>query len=157
MKPLQDLSTLALALALFAAPVAAQVPQQINYQGRVTVGGVNFTGGGQFKFALVDGGVNLNQTATANATTTGGGVQIFLLTMGSGYTSAPAVTITNGAGSNGAGGHRRRGARRRAGQRHRTDGQRRHDHHHQCRQRLHKRHRDDRRAATEHREHDLLE
>ena len=34
---------------------AAAVPQVINYQGRITVGGTNFNGNGQFKFALVDG------------------------------------------------------------------------------------------------------
>ncbi len=33
----------------------SQVPQLINYQGRVAVGGTNFNGTGQFKFALVDG------------------------------------------------------------------------------------------------------
>ena len=33
----------------------AQVPGVINYQGRVVVNGTNFTGTGQFKFALVDG------------------------------------------------------------------------------------------------------
>jgi hypothetical protein len=33
----------------------AQVPQVINYQGRIVAGGVNFNGTGQFKFALVDG------------------------------------------------------------------------------------------------------
>ena len=32
----------------------AQVPQLINYQGRVAVGTVNFDGSGQFKFALVN-------------------------------------------------------------------------------------------------------
>ena len=32
------------------------MPQQINYQGRVVVGGVNFNGSGQFKFALVGPG-----------------------------------------------------------------------------------------------------
>lgn len=80
------------------------VPGMINYQGRVTVGGVNFSGTGQFKFALVDGGVNQNQAATATATVVGGQVtQIFRITMGNGYTSAPEVTITNGAGSNGTG------------------------------------------------------
>jgi len=33
----------------------AQGPTVINYQGRVTVAGTNFTGTGQFRFALVDG------------------------------------------------------------------------------------------------------
>ncbi len=32
----------------------SQVPQLINYQGRVTVGGTNFNGTGQFKFRLLD-------------------------------------------------------------------------------------------------------
>jgi len=44
-----------LALLMSAAFSTAQVPQLINYQGRVAVGGVNFDGSGQFKFALVDG------------------------------------------------------------------------------------------------------
>ena len=39
---------------LAAATLPAQVPQLINYQGRLTVGGANFTGTGQFKFALVN-------------------------------------------------------------------------------------------------------
>lgn len=34
--------------------VSAQVPQLINYQGRITVGTTNFDGAGKFKFALVD-------------------------------------------------------------------------------------------------------
>jgi N-acetylneuraminic acid mutarotase len=33
----------------------AQVPSVLNYQGRIAVGGVNFTGAGLFKFALIDG------------------------------------------------------------------------------------------------------
>ena len=44
------------ALLLHAAlPLAAQVPQIINYQGKVAVGTTPFTGTGQFRFALVDG------------------------------------------------------------------------------------------------------
>ena len=43
---------------LFVPPAAlAQVPQLLNYQGRIAVNGTNLTGTGQFKFALVDGGV----------------------------------------------------------------------------------------------------
>ncbi len=42
------------ALALLASSISAQVPQIINFQGRVIVGSVNFSGTGQFKFALVD-------------------------------------------------------------------------------------------------------
>jgi hypothetical protein len=42
-----------------ASPSAfAQVPGIINYQGRVTVGGTNFNGTGQFKFALVNNGAS---------------------------------------------------------------------------------------------------
>ena len=45
----------ALALLLFtAAMLHAQVPQLVNYQGRVAVGTVNFNGSGTFKFALVN-------------------------------------------------------------------------------------------------------
>src|SRR5580704_17879004 len=52
----------ACALLLLASTTAlhAQVPQLLNYQGRVAVGGVNFNGSGSFKFALV----NTNGTVT---------------------------------------------------------------------------------------------
>ena len=43
-----------LAALLFTGILHAQVPQFLNYQGRVAVNGVNFDGSGQFKFALVD-------------------------------------------------------------------------------------------------------
>ena len=36
-------------------PCRAQVPQIINYQGRVVVNGTNYNGTGQFQFALVNG------------------------------------------------------------------------------------------------------
>ena len=42
--------------------------QIINYQGRVAVGGVNFDGTGQFKFALVNGGTNTAVSAQATST-----------------------------------------------------------------------------------------
>ena len=48
------LLTLLASAVLLAAPARAQVPQLINYQGRVVVGTVNFNGTGQFKFALVN-------------------------------------------------------------------------------------------------------
>lgn len=41
-------------LLLFSSALHAQVPQIINYQGRVAVGTVNFNGSGLFKFALVN-------------------------------------------------------------------------------------------------------
>ena len=51
------LCSLIVLAGLFFAPASslAQVPQLINYQGRVAVSGTNFTGPGQFKFALVSG------------------------------------------------------------------------------------------------------
>lgn len=52
--PLALLVTLALAAGL--TPLRAAVPATLNYQGRVAVDGVNFSGTGEFKFALVDGG-----------------------------------------------------------------------------------------------------
>ena len=45
---------LALAALVLGFAASAQVPQLINYQGRVAVGAVNFDGPGQFKFALVN-------------------------------------------------------------------------------------------------------
>lgn len=50
----------AFAAAISSGALQAQVPSLINYQGRVAVGGVNFDGLGQFKFALV----NANGTIT---------------------------------------------------------------------------------------------
>ena len=41
-------------LLLVSSALQAQVPQIINYQGRVAVGTVNFNGSGAFKFALVN-------------------------------------------------------------------------------------------------------
>ena len=46
---------LGLSLLLGAFSLCAAVPQVLNHQGRVSVGGKNFDGSGQFKFALVDG------------------------------------------------------------------------------------------------------
>ena len=45
---------LALAAILLTGALHAQVPQLINYQGRVAVGAVNFEGAGLFRFALVN-------------------------------------------------------------------------------------------------------
>ena len=46
--------TVVLSSFLFLPSSFSQVPQLLNYQGRVTVGGTNFTGTGLFKFALVN-------------------------------------------------------------------------------------------------------
>lgn len=81
----------------------AQIPAQINYQGRVTVSGVNFTGNGLFKFALVDAGENQNQTAQGSAITGGGAVTgVTVFPQGSGYVTPPEVTF-GGPGTGAAG------------------------------------------------------
>ncbi len=55
--PLMKTSLIASLILLLGtlAPLSAQVPQIINYQGKLTVSGTPFTGTGQFKFALVNG------------------------------------------------------------------------------------------------------
>lgn len=76
----------------------------LTYQGRVTDGGTNFTGVGQFKFALVTSS-NASQTAVAIANTPSGGyiTGYTMIAAGNGYVSAPAVTVSGGGGA-GAGG-----------------------------------------------------
>lgn len=96
----------AIASLLLCGASSAQVPQLINYQGRVATAGVNFDGQGQFKFALVDGGTNTTpqvRTATATAIVINKFVMDYTVTDGgAGYTSAPSVTITgNGRGGPG--------------------------------------------------------
>ena len=87
------------ALFLTGSLPAVPVPLLINYQGRVIVGTTNFDGTGQFKFALVDGGVNTNVQATATAMAGGRVLFISVANGGSGYISAPAVMITDATGS----------------------------------------------------------
>ena len=91
------------AALLLTSTAIAQVPNILNYQGRIAVRGVNFDGTGQFKFALVDGGTTTTpttRTATGTAIVTSGFVTSITLTDGgAGYVSAPSVTITDGGGS----------------------------------------------------------
>jgi hypothetical protein len=87
-------------VALIGIPATAAVPQLINYQGRVAVGGVNFDGSGDFKFALVDKGVDANAQATANAVNSSGFITSYnILDGGSGYLVVPTVIISGGGGS----------------------------------------------------------
>lgn len=92
--------------ALLGTGLPAQVPALVNYQGRVAVDGVNFEGSGSFKFALTDGGVNQNVTATAEAVVGGLGdgmgprvLAINVVDGGSGYLAAPTVTISHPTGT----------------------------------------------------------
>ncbi len=52
---MKNLFALLVGIVSIVSALHAQVPQIINYQGRVVVGAVNFNGTGQFKFALVNG------------------------------------------------------------------------------------------------------
>jgi hypothetical protein len=71
----------------------------LNYQGRVAVGGQNFSGTGYFKFALVDGGSNQNVTATGTVEMKGSGVSgVTITNSGSGYLDKPEVKL-QGTGS----------------------------------------------------------
>ena len=54
MKNLLQLAVVTASLFVVAVPLRAQVPNVLNYQGRVAVGNTNFDGTGQFKFALVN-------------------------------------------------------------------------------------------------------
>ena len=88
-------------LALFAgASTPAQVPQLLNYQGRIAVNGTNFSGTGQFKFALISASTNASVQATARAIVDYGFlVSIVVNNGGSGYSTPPAVTITDSTGT----------------------------------------------------------
>ncbi|MBI5383581.1 MAG: hypothetical protein HZA90_02730 [Verrucomicrobia bacterium] len=100
------MKTISVCLVLLSAATAlfGQVPQLLNYQGRVTAAGTNFHGLGQFKFALVQHTTNLARTATATATVSGGAVTSISVTDGgAGYKAAPAVTITPIPGAPGSG------------------------------------------------------
>lgn len=69
MKPI---ALLAIAtVAFFCSTLRAQVPQLINYQGRVIAGNANFDGAGQFKFAFVN--ANGSQTFWSNDGTSNAG------------------------------------------------------------------------------------
>ena len=89
---------LLLSSALIAAPANAQ-NTAVTYQGRVQVGDTDFSGDGQFKFALVTG-TNTAAQATATAVLSGQFVVGYNITFGgSGYVSPPAVTLSGGGGS----------------------------------------------------------
>jgi hypothetical protein len=95
------LHSLFILLALFVGAHSVTAQNTVfTYQGRLLDNGTNFTGTGLFQFALV-ASTNANQTATATATNPVSG---FITTInvtfgGSGYLTAPAVTIFGGGGS----------------------------------------------------------
>lgn len=81
--------------------VVAQVTSIISYQGRVSAAGSPFTGTGYFKFAFVSpGSASSGVRATASGTVSYGFVvSLTVLNGGSGYATAPAVTITDPTGT----------------------------------------------------------
>jgi hypothetical protein len=79
------LRTFVVTALLFLTSLHAQVPQLLNYQGRVAVDGVNFDGAGQFRFALV------NAAGTTTYWSNDG-----TSTAGSQPTAAVALTVTKG-------------------------------------------------------------
>src|ERR1035437_7591545 len=90
-----------LLLTLFSQLATAHAQgTAFTYQGRVTDNGTNFTGAGQFKFALVTS-TNTSSQATGTAHAPSGGfITGYTVTAGgSGYATAPAVTISGGGGS----------------------------------------------------------
>jgi len=87
-------------LLLGASAVAVCAQNTVfTYQGRVQVSGTDFSGAGQFKFALVTSS-NANHQATAAANLSGQFVTSYTVTFGgNGYVTPPAVTVFGGGGS----------------------------------------------------------
>ena len=98
--PALSLAVAAMLALLNAQPTTAFAQgTAFTYQGRVTDNGTNFAGTGQFKFALVTS-TNYNHQATATANLSGTFVTSYnLISGGSGYVSAPTVTVSGGGGS----------------------------------------------------------
>lgn len=88
--------------AILLAPHRGEAgPGVIDHQGRVAVGGAPFHGEGQFKFALVDGGLSQSSTATGEASVNSGFItEVRVISGGQGYTSAPRINILSATGSN---------------------------------------------------------
>jgi hypothetical protein len=102
MKTTTRLLTIALILVILNSQLSTLFAQStvVTYQGRVTSHGTNFTGAGQFKFALVTStNTSVQATATANPPVSGFITTINVTSGGAGYTASPAVSITGGGGS----------------------------------------------------------
>jgi len=102
MKPIL-LLILSISGFFIASRTNAQVPNILNYQGRIAVRGVPFEGTGQFKFALVNGGTVTTpaaRTAIASAVVNSGFVtSVTVVDGGAGYATSPTVTISGGGGN----------------------------------------------------------
>ncbi len=86
--------------AALAIPLHADQPDTVPYQGRVAVDGTNFTGTGQFKFAIYEHATGTFTPAGATATTSGGFLTIVTVNSGgAGYSAGTTVGFTGGGGS----------------------------------------------------------
>lgn len=83
--PMKKLLLFALTLT-FALDLSAQVPGIVTYQGRITSNGTNFTGTGNFRFALIRPGPPVVSLWSHNSTSVAGGMP----------TTELAVGVTNG-------------------------------------------------------------
>jgi hypothetical protein len=85
MKTLPRIACVIFCFCSISPVLHAQIPQLINYQGRVVVGTTNFDGSGQFKFALVDSAGTTTYWSNDGTSTNG-----------SEPTNAVTLTVTNG-------------------------------------------------------------
>ncbi|MEK7780610.1 MAG: hypothetical protein AAB370_03820, partial [Verrucomicrobiota bacterium] len=93
------LKRIALLTVLICSTTAFAQNTVVTYQGRVRSNGTNFTGAGQFKFALVTS-TNTSANATATANLTGNFVTSYTVNSGgNGYVTPPTVTVSDGGGS----------------------------------------------------------
>ena len=81
-KLFRPLAILLASLILLILPSAGfgDVPPLLNFQGRIVIGGVSFSGPGQFQFALVDGS-GANTFWSNDGTSSGGGEPVAAVTL----------------------------------------------------------------------------
>ncbi len=92
-----------LAALLAATALHASIPDAIPYQGRITANGVNFTGTGQFKFAIYQHATgNYTPAATTAVVNSGFITSVTIVSGGSGYSAAGVTVSFTGGGGNGA-------------------------------------------------------
>ena len=68
---LRTFASLLIIIGLSSLTVLAQVPGILNHQGKITVNGTNYTGTGQFKFALVNAAGNTTYWSNDGSSTVG--------------------------------------------------------------------------------------
>jgi hypothetical protein len=92
-----------LAALLAATAAQASIPDAVPYQGRIAANGVNFTGTGQFKFAIYQHPTGTYLPAATTAVLTGGFLtSVTIVSGGSGYSAAGVTVSFTGGGGSGA-------------------------------------------------------